>query len=195
MPAGAVLPEARRLASLCHHRWAIPVLDALHRETSLGRVAPLIHSLEVTRPSLRRTIDGLVELGFVRWNPGYGHPLRPELLLSDLGRELGPWCTRVLALADDSHARHVVLRKWALAVLAALHVGRERFGEIHRALGSVTPRALNQTLTQLTGEGLVTRVVYDETPPSVRYGLAASGKRLAKEAQGVPRPNPPPVKP
>ncbi|MGE3165617.1 MAG: winged helix-turn-helix transcriptional regulator [Planctomycetota bacterium] len=182
----------RSLSLLCHYRWSVPVLDALQRGTSMGRVAPLLQLLGVTRPSLHRTIDGLVDRGLVRWNPGYGHPLRPELLLSDCGREVGRWCTRMLALADRAGARDLVLRKWALACLAALHAGKQRFGELQHALDGVTARALNQALRQLIEEGMLARVVYDDVPPSVRYRLTAGGRKLARAAILVPDVDPAP---
>ena len=39
--------------------------------------------LDVTRDSLRRALDALIALGYVRRNEGYGHPLRPEYLITD----------------------------------------------------------------------------------------------------------------
>jgi DNA-binding HxlR family transcriptional regulator len=176
------LTAAVQLARLCHHRWALPVLAALHAGYGGGRVAPLLHRLGVARPSLRRTLDDLTALGLVRWNPGYGHPLRPELLLLGPGRKLAPGCAALLAAADEEGARDVVLCKWSLGALAALASGRERFSLLAGALGSVTPRALVLALRGLEGAQLVERAVYDDVPARVLYRLTPAGRRLARLA-------------
>ena len=33
-------------------------------------------------------------------NPGHGHPMRPEYLLTSSGEELAPWCRRLLDGSD-----------------------------------------------------------------------------------------------
>jgi len=178
----APLDGAVRLAQLCHHRWALPVLAALHAGTGGGRVAPLLRALGVARPSLRRTLEALLERGLVRRNPGYGHPLRPELLLLGGGRALGQGAAQLLAAAGRAGARDAVLRKWSLAALVALDAGCARFSALEQALGGVTARALVQALRELEGAGLVVRDVFDDVPPSVRYRPTAAGRRLARLA-------------
>jgi DNA-binding HxlR family transcriptional regulator len=185
-PGADAARAAARLAALAHHRWALPVLAELSSGAAGGRAAPLLARLGVARPSLRRTLDGLVAGGLVRRNPGYGHPLRPELLLTDRGRALGPWCTRMRAAAERAGVADAVLRKWSLAVLVALGAGCARFSEVRGLCAGVTPRALTLALARLEAEGLVTRTVYDDRPPSVRYGLTRSGKALAALAARVP---------
>jgi DNA-binding HxlR family transcriptional regulator len=179
------LSGAARLARLCHHRWTLPVLSALHTGEAGGRVAPLLRRLGVARPSLRRTLDDLVALGLVRWNPGYGHPLRPELLLLGPGRKLAPACAALLAATGEAGARSTLLCKWSLAALAALAAGHERFSALAGALGPVTPRALVLALRRLEGAGLVERAVYDDVPPSVLYRLTPAGRRLARLAAAL----------
>ena len=70
-----------RLAQLFHHRWAVPVLAELHR-TSGSRFVTLHRRLGIGRESLRRTLASLAEQDLVARNPGYGHPLRPEYVLT-----------------------------------------------------------------------------------------------------------------
>ena len=69
------------LVALCHHRWSLPVLAEIGR-TRGTRFATLTGRLGVTGESLRRTLAYLQEEGLVERNPGYGHPLRPEYLLT-----------------------------------------------------------------------------------------------------------------
>jgi len=175
-----------RLARLCHHRWALPVLSALHTGEAGGRIAPLLRRLGVARPSLRRTLAGLVAEGLVRSNPGYGHPLRPELVLLGPGRKLAPGCAALLAAAGDAGAPDAVLCKWSLAALAALAAGHARFSALEAALWPVTPRALALALRRLETAGLVARAVYDDVPPSVLYRLTPAGRRLGQLAAALP---------
>jgi DNA-binding HxlR family transcriptional regulator len=174
------------LADLFHLSWTVPVLAELAAGAAGGRVAPLQARLGVSRPSLRRTLDGLIERGLVRRNPGYGHPLRPELVPLPRGAALAPWCARVLAAAEALGVAEVARRKWSLAALAALKTGAERFSEVQEILAGVTARALAQTLQRLEAAELVERAVYDDRPPSVRYRLTPAGRRLAARALEVP---------
>ena len=56
------------------------------------RAITLMRRLDVGRESLQRTLQALVERGLVQRNPGYGHPLRPEYLLTARGARVAPAC-------------------------------------------------------------------------------------------------------
>jgi DNA-binding HxlR family transcriptional regulator len=162
------------LIALCHHRWSAPVLAELG-QTRGTRFVVLANRLGVGRTSLRRTLDALVGLGLVRRNPGYGHPLRPEYLLTPEGEEAAVRCERLLAAVDGN--RDVVLRKWSLPVLVAL--GRQaRFSELRDALPGVTARALALALKDLERAGLVDRRVEETYPPTAVYAPTAEAARL-----------------
>src|ERR1700742_3786009 len=88
------------LIALFHHRWAPPAL-ALLADRGGARFVELQRKLDVGRESLRRALDALIELGYVRRNPGYGHPLRPEYVITAAGRKAGRVAARVLAAGDD----------------------------------------------------------------------------------------------
>jgi DNA-binding HxlR family transcriptional regulator len=165
------------LIKLFHHRWAPPTL-ALLGERGGARFVELQRRLGVGRESLRRALDALVELGVVRRNPGYGHPLRPEYVLTAKGRKPAAAVRHLLAAA----APDVLLRKWSVPVLAELGSER-RFSELHTALAGVTPRALALTLRQLEQAKLVRREVLPTRPPSTVYRPTARGRR-AQEALG-----------
>src|SRR5215203_581599 len=107
------------LIALFHHRWAPPALAELARRDGM-RFVELQNRLGVGRESLRRALDALMELGYARRNPGYGHPLRPEYLATASGGEAGAACARVLAAGDED----LLLRKWSVPTLAEL--GEER---------------------------------------------------------------------
>jgi DNA-binding HxlR family transcriptional regulator len=151
------------LVDLFHHRWAAPAL-ALLDERGGARFVELQRKLGVTRDSLRRALDALVELDYVRRNEGYGHPLRPEYLITDPGRQAAGLAGRV----SRSRVRETLLRKWSVPVLAELEEPR-RFSQLRAALPGVTPRALALALQELEAVGLVRREVRPTRPPSTVY--------------------------
>jgi DNA-binding HxlR family transcriptional regulator len=164
------------LIALFHHRWSAPVLAELGR-TRGTRFVVLVNRLGVGRESLRRTLAALTKLGLVRRNPGYGHPLRPEYLLTPAGERAAARCERLLAAADGS--RDVVLRKWSLPVLVAL--GREaRFSELRDSLPGVTARALALALKDLERAQLVDRRVEETYPPAAVYAPTPAAARLQR---------------
>jgi DNA-binding HxlR family transcriptional regulator len=166
------------LVALCHHRWSLPVLAEIGR-TRGSRFATLAGRLGVAGASLRRTLAYLQDEGLVARNPGYGHPLRPEYVLTPEGSELAP-AARELQTALAGY-EHVGLKKWSLPVLAELDEPR-RFSEIRAALPT-TPRALALALKDLEDAGLIRRTVTVDRPPQVRYMTTRRGGGLADAAR------------
>jgi DNA-binding HxlR family transcriptional regulator len=162
------------LIALFHHRWSAPVLAELARARG-SRFVVLANALGVGRESLRRTLAALVELGLVRRNPGYGHPLRPEYLLTERGEDVAARCVRLLALLDGN--ADVALKKWSLPVLAALE-HPARFSQLRDALPGISARALALALKDLEAAGLVRRRVQETYPPSTVYAATRAAQRL-----------------
>jgi len=146
---------------------------ALLDERGGARFVELQRKLGVGGDSLRRALEALVELGLVRRNPGYGHPLRPEYLVTDTGREAARVCAGVLAAGDAD----ILLRKWSVPTLAQLDRPR-RFSELRTALPDVTPRALALALRDLEDAGLAEREVRPTRPPSTLYRATPAGERI-----------------
>jgi DNA-binding HxlR family transcriptional regulator len=63
-------------------------------------------------------------------------------------------------------------------ILIRLNRGRQRFGELRRAIPGVSERVLSRQLDELERDGLVDRTVYPEVPPRVEYNLTAFGSTL-----------------
>jgi DNA-binding HxlR family transcriptional regulator len=166
-----------RLADLCHHRWAVPVLAELHRRSG-AKFVTLQKALGVSPDSLRRTLEGLDARGLACRNPGYGHPMRPEWILTPAGARLGPACLALRRGVRRIGMEEVAGRKWAFPVLLALRPGEARFSELERTLPGVTPRALTITLRDMEGAGLVSREVAPSRPPSVTYRASGRARRL-----------------
>ena len=72
--------------------------------------------------------------------------------------------------------------KWTLLVVATLHGGRLRFGELQQRIPGISQRMLTRTLRHLERDGLVTRTVFAEVPPRVEYELTATGQALVEPA-------------
>jgi DNA-binding HxlR family transcriptional regulator len=171
------------LVSLCHHRWSLPVLAEIGRTGGI-RFATLTGRLGVAGESLRRTLAYLQEEGLVSRNTGYGHPLRPEYVLTPPGRDLAPRARKLhsaLAGRED-----VGLKKWSVPVLAELDEPR-RFSELRAALPA-SPRALALALKDLESAGLVRRTVTSDRPPQVRYAATRSARPIAAAARELRSP-------
>ena len=163
---------------LFHHRWSVPILAELHR---LGgaKFVTLAKRLGVSRSVLTTTLERLVAAGLVARNPGQGHPLRPEYLLTEAGRRLGPFCVDVVEGARVGQQDELLRSKWALPIQFTIRRQGRRFSEIERDLAGITPRALSQELKQLRESGLVRRTLIDGFPPITLYELTPKGRPLA----------------
>ena len=158
------------------------MLAALYESGPGPRFHVLVVRLGISRDSLRRTLEALIRLGLVRRNPGYGHPLRPEYVLTDSGRVLGPAASE-FALA--SQYRQPAMRKWTAPVIVGVGAGHDRFNALRGILPAVTPRALTNTLRQGVAGGLLLRWVEDGYPPWSAYGLTADAIPLGEAAKAL----------
>jgi len=75
-------------------------------------------------------------------------------------------------------AVELVGKRWTGAIVAVLLEGPARFSEIRECVPDLSDRLLSERLKELEGEGIVDRVVIDETPPKVQYLLTPKGKAL-----------------
>ncbi|WP_164523792.1 winged helix-turn-helix transcriptional regulator, partial [Sphingomonas koreensis] len=128
------------LQLLSASRWAIPVLALLSREQG-SRFAVIERRFGLSRNSLTRTLAYLREQGWVMPNPGYGHPLRPEYVLSDAGRAIGAACERIEGVRIRLGLEAPDLSRWTLPVAGGLEDEWTRFNALQTRLAPVTPRA------------------------------------------------------
>jgi len=70
--------------------------------------------------------------------------------------------------------------KWKPLVLFNLAHGVHRYGELRRAVGSVSDKVLIQQLKELQMDEVIERTDYKEIPPKVEYSLTPFGRSLAK---------------
>lgn len=178
--------ELAALARLTHFRWLIPVLAACSAAPLKGlKHATFLHRLAISRDTLGRTLAAALAQGWLTHNPGVGHPLRPEYILTPAGLRIGPAAARTLrALADD---QTLGLNKWSLPVLAAVAAGHDRFSDLRRALPDATARALSLTLQDLCAARLLSREILDTFPPTTTYRLTPRARRPASAARALAR--------
>ena len=172
------MPTTDELIRLAAGRWQIPLLALASARKGL-RFAEAVRHLGLSRGVARASLDALVAGGWLVRNPGHGHPLRPEYVLSATGRAVGKWSETVMAARTELGLAPEALTRWTLPLIAALAAGEARFGELSASLAPVSPRALSQTLKAALVAKLVTRRLEDSFPPVPVYALAARGRLLA----------------
>jgi DNA-binding HxlR family transcriptional regulator len=173
----------RPLIELVHNRWAIPVLAELHRSGGT-RFVTLCRLTGASGESVRRTLAGLVARELVARNPGYGHPLRPEYVLTPAGATVAPACARLLDELAALGIGAIGLNKWSVPVLAALGADR-RFSELRGELPGVSPRALTLALKALAEVRMVERTVLASYPPRTVYRLADRARTLTPALEQI----------
>jgi DNA-binding HxlR family transcriptional regulator len=171
------------LRSLGGNRWAVPVMALLHSEGG-ARFAVIARRHALSPHSLTRCLQYLQNCGWVIPNPGHGHPLRPEYLLSENGRAVGALSDRIMAERERQKLEAADLSRWSLPLIGGLSPDWARFGELQTRLDPITPRALSLTLKQMIGQSLVDRRVEDDFPPVALYGLSGRGRDLAAAIRG-----------
>lgn len=166
-----------RLMALFHRRWACPVMAELHRSEG-AKFISLVQTLGANAGAMRQTLDELIDLGWIRRNPGYGHPLRPEYLLTRQGERLAPSCAELDRSMRALDIQETALRKWSMPTLYVIGDRPTRFSEVTDALNRATDRAVSIALKDLTGADLIERRLVDGSPPGSVYRTAPFGQPL-----------------
>ena len=174
-------PESLR--ALATGRWTVPVLALLAEEKG-ARFARLVGTLGLPRDSLVHTLSHLTSLGWAIRNPGHGHPLRPEYVLTAAGQEVGAACARMMAVRRRLGIAPPSLPRWSLPIIGRLDREWARFTDLRNDLAPVTHRALSLNLQQMVAGQVVARRVEEDYPPTSLYGLAPLGRELAASLQG-----------
>jgi len=169
--------DAEALLDLARCRYALPVLAELFTRSGAKGVT-LASAAGASRASARRALDALIDAGYAAPNPGYGHPMRPEYVLTERGRAAGEPARRILRAADRLGVRDAALHKWSLPVVLVTHPRAETFTAIREALAGPTDRAVSLTLKRLVEASVLDRDVSDGFPPRPRYALASRARAL-----------------
>ncbi len=178
MPSTHSLEDHIRLAQ---NRWAVALLADLAAHNG-ARFVELLHRLAISRDSLARTIDAAITQGWVERNAGYGHPLRPEYVLTAEGQRMAILAARTDLARDAVKIAPGGLARWSMPIICSIDDGHRHFNELSRTLSPASPRALSQGLRKLVGQHLVMRELVDDYPPRSLYSLTAQGGVLARAA-------------
>ncbi len=164
---------------LVQSRWFLPLLALAGREEGV-RSASLVARLGISRSMLKGVIGQLLGKGWLVRNPGHGHPLRPEYILTGAGRPVAAWCERVMEERRELGLEGDGLGRWTLPLVRRLDRRWERFSRLEAQLAPVSPRSLSLALKQLLDVRLVDRRLEESFPPKPLYGLTGRGQRLAR---------------
>ncbi len=173
----AAMDRLDRLMALFRRRWACPVMAELHRAQGTKFIS-LVHTLGANAGSVRQTLDELIDLGWIRSNPGYGHPLRPEYILTRRGERLAPTCARLDQAVRQTDSHEIALRKWSMPALYVVGDGPTRFTDVTDALTPATDRAVSIALKDLSSARMIERALLTGPPPGSVYGATAIGGRF-----------------
>lgn len=172
------------LVDLVHRRWNVPIVAELHRRSGAKFVA-LIAATGASRSSLSASLADLIALGYVRRNPGYGHPMRPEYLLTRSGEHIGPRCVALQELLRRRREEDFGFRKWTLPLVAAIGSEGRRFNELRHTLKVATPRAIALGLRPMLDQGWIRRPAIAGRPDSSGYELMRKGRTVLTRIDGL----------
>lgn len=162
--------RSRKNHNVFHFRWSVPILSEIYDREG-ARFITLLYRLGISRSVLSSTLDKLISGGFIIRNPGYGHPLRPEYLLTEKGNRIAPFCQEIMNHVKGNKAERLVHSRWAFRILLLMSQKVIRFSELKSRLTPITPRALSEELKRLGTEGYISRKVIDDYPPTSLYKL------------------------
>ncbi|MGG8496089.1 winged helix-turn-helix transcriptional regulator [Tenacibaculum sp. TC6] len=77
-------------------------------------------------------------------------------------------------------AVNTISGKWKIAIIWQINEGKKRPSEFLRGIKNVDRRVLNQQLSEMIEDGLLTKASFNELPPRVEYELTDLGKGLVK---------------
>lgn len=68
--------------------------------------------------------------------------------------------------------------KWKPVILHRIKMGINRFGQLQRAVPSISKQMLTAQLRELEQDGFIVRKVFAEVPPRVEYSISANGETI-----------------
>ncbi|MFD1057804.1 winged helix-turn-helix transcriptional regulator [Paracoccus fistulariae] len=123
-------------------------------------------------------MDHLIAIGLMERNPGHGHPLRPEFRLTQQGIAAAAVAARIRDVSGND-AWDLLRRSWTLPVLTAVH-RPSHFNDIKRGLGTITDRALSQSLKSMEARSWVHRSIDERArPPRSVYCAVNAGREIS----------------
>lgn len=129
-----------------------------------------------------QSLNHLIDLGLLERNPGHGHPLRPEYRLTQGGITVASAADQIRNLVPRTHGCILIRRAWTIPVLVVSKQPRY-FKDIKLDLGSITDRALSQSIKHLEAQNWLEREVNVEfRPPRPMYRAINTGAQICRAA-------------
>ena len=75
-------------------------------------------------------------------------------------------------------AVNTISGKWKIPIIWQIQEGKKRPSEFLRGIQKVDRRVLNQHLSEMVTDGLLTKKSFNELPPRVEYQLTDIGEKL-----------------
>ena len=75
-------------------------------------------------------------------------------------------------------AVNTISGKWKIPIIWQINEGKKRPSEFLRGINNVDRRVLNQHLSEMISDGLLTKKSFNELPPRVEYQLTDLGQKL-----------------
>ena len=111
---------------------------------------------------------------------------RTHPAVSSAPRGKRPAYTPVTAAEGVAHAFKILDGRWKLVILFHLFDGQlHRFSELERAIPGISQKMLVQQLRRMERDGVVRRIVHQQMPPRVEYGLTEWGLALCPALDGL----------
>lgn len=167
------------LVKITSRAWALDILAHMHRGVR-GRQAALLAATGAGRTAFGASLAHLMELGLVMRNPGHGHPLRPEFVLTEQGVVAAQMADKVLGAVPDETAIKLLRKSWTVPVLA-LAATPQRFSGLKSGLGTITDRALSTSLQKLEAQDWMAREIdLSERVPFPIYRAVNAGQEISR---------------
>ncbi len=165
------------LARLFERRWTLPILADMEGSSGCKFVTLAAH-LNGSRAALKASLGLLETLDLVIPNPGHGHPMRPEYVLTAQGALLTQPAKALIRTLERGKALELGLRRWSMPMVQVIHAGQNRFSTIAEALGPATDRSVSLTLIDLQNNTWIKRKQLDSRPPRSTYSLSPKATRF-----------------
>jgi DNA-binding HxlR family transcriptional regulator len=86
-----------------------------------------------------------------------------------------------------SEALRMLEGKWKIVILTQLFAAKTplRFSELEKRVEGVNQKMLTQQLKELERDGIITRTIYPQVPPKVKYALSEMGLALGPSIEAL----------
>jgi DNA-binding HxlR family transcriptional regulator len=165
-----------KILNLIQYKWANPIILFL-LEKNGSKLVTIQKTLSISRDSLRRTLGILVDKELIQRNSGYGHPMRPEYVLTKQGAIIGKDLLNHKELFKNvNYFKLIGSSKWTLQTLLKLKK-HSQFNDLKKQV-QITSRSLSLTLKNLEEQNYVTRKIESNYPPTISYLLSRKAEKV-----------------